>query len=1657
MGLIRLRTILILVATTLVLAFVAYSQTLLQVGYVVVSPGPASAAPVGTALFSFTNPQGVLLWEAGVAAAEPIRSGRIFAERSATTRTAIALVNASGAVATATLILRDAAGAEVACRPRSFAAGEHRAQFLEEIFDPLPDSFSSGSLTFESDRRLAAITLRENKNTQGEALYATLPVVDLAAAASTASLVFPHIAIGGGFSTQVVLVNASNQRVAGKIRLTRSDGTPLLLGFGSELPYDIPPNGTFRAELTSAGDVQVGYAAVVLEQGAAMPSGSAIFQIKKGNDVVSEAGVAAIAATRLARIFVDNAGTRTAVAIASAGNPATVVTVTLIDRNGNAIATTTTLDLPAEGHRARFVHELFPGLPEGFSGLMEISSPVPIVPVTLKLTTNQRGDTILTTLPIADLVSPATAASFLFPHIAFGQGYSTRLIFISTTKTAGLAGTMNFFQSDGAALQVPLGGQNDNQFSYNIGAGATRQFRPGSSATAQQIILDLADPNASEIAINEGNSLQLLPTVIDSDGNYRDDFGFNYQILSPEAAAIDANGRLRGFSAGFTTLRISAGTTAVTSATVNVVKISAGVTGGFQITGIAQDLARRVYLANTRDHTILLAREISATPERYAGVSQNRGLVNDQRLKARFDNPAFMAFNQAEGILYVSDGGNNVIRRVHPGPTGRVDTLSIAGSLNNPQGLALDNRGFLWVADSGSHTIRRVDLLTGAAQIVAGVPGSSGLADGVASQARFHTPSGICLEVEPLPRQLERERTGAPPPAVSVLVADTRNNRVRRVDEMGRVETVGVPAGAATNGFYSRQVTSPAVLNSPASVAIDSVGNIFVTEPGSSAVKVILAGTGRVVPAAQANTFRDPRGIVVTQNGRVLVGASDFSVQEIRYGEPSIAGVSPGRISARGAANITIKGRNFSSDTIVIVAGFKVPNLQIVDTQTLTFVAPVLGSGRSILSVQNRGGLAQTELLIEPIPLSELLTGDITTFAGGTTYAGEGAAATAGSLSSPRAVTLDSAGNLYIADTDRHRIRRVDALTGIMTTVAGTGVQSLEDFEGPATQAELSYPQGIAIDAQGNLLIADTGSNRIRRVDAKTGIISTVAGRHSSMFGSGFDGDGRAATSALLNGPKGITVDAQGNLYIADTGNNRIRRVDSSGFITTIAGNGQGGYSGDGVPATATALNLPKRVTLDSSGNIYIADTDNHRVRKINAANQTISTIAGNGQEGLAGDNILATNSSLRFPHELAFDSAGNIFIAESGHHRIRKIDTSGVITTLAGTGERGSSGDGGPASAATFEFPQGIVLDAAGQIFFIADTDNHRIRRIDSGGIIGSFAGGASQNAFLGDDGPAWRAALSKPYAIAVDSANRLFIADSENSRVRRVDPASGLITTVAGTERYASYNGDNKPAIQASLKSPKGVTIDPSGNIYIADTGNHRVRKVDAFGTITTIAGNGDKGFSPDNVLATQAMVDQPWGVAVDAGGNLYIAEFGTHRIRRVDRGSGFITTIAGNGQGGYSGDGVPATATSLFSPSAVAVDRSGNVFIADSDNHRIRKVDTNGIITTVAGNGSFDYYGEGGAATAAAIARPLMVIVDEAGNLFISGILYRVVRVDAVTKILKRVAGSGLGFSGDGGPALSAGLRLPAGLALDSARNLYIADRYNDRIRVVKGPLP
>ena len=683
-------------------------------------------------------------------------------------------------------------------------------------------------------------------------------------------------------------------------------------------------------------------------------------------------------------------------------------------------------------------------------------------------------------------------------------------------------------------------------------------------------------------------------------------------------------------------------------------------------------------------------------------------------------------------------------------------------------------------------------------------------------------------------------------------------------------------------------------------------------------------------------------------------------------------------------------------------------------------------------------------------------------------------------------------------DSDRLPVSedaRPDAeTTYTITTIAGADAASSDG--GPAVEAFLNFPYSLAVDDAGNLYVADTENHRVRKVDAESGIITTFAGTGEE----GFAGDGGPATEAKLDWPSGVALDSQGNVYIADQENERIRKVDAEGVITTFAGSGSYRYRGeeDGIPATEARLNWPTGVAVDAEDNVFIADSYNGIIRKVNAEGIT-TTIAGSGRIfgfGViqhaedVGDAGPATEARLDWPTALAVDAAGNVYIADRGHDRIRKVDTDGIITTIAGTGEPGFGGDGGPAAEAQISGAAGITLDEEKGYAYIADTGNNRIRRIDlETGIITTVAGGY-------DDGDESDTAsqIAAPRGVAFGADGNLYIADTGNHQIRIWEDTDGTPTPVAGVGGL----GDGGLATAARLFRPRGITIAGDGTVYITDTDQHRVRKVDSEGIITTFAGTGEQGYDGDDGPATNAHLSYPGGVAIGPGGHLYIADVGNNRIRRVDAETGVITTFAGTGERppfedeDDIGDGGPATEARLWGPLAVEFDADGNLYVTDFANHRIRRVDTQGIITTFVGSGVRGFSGDDGPGAEAQLNAPVGLDIDGDGNFYVAdrywdrnrirkidptGTITTIAETDSfagiavgadgsvyitepdVGRVLKLspsgrlsiVAGSGKsGYSGDGGPALDAQLDRPSGIEIDADGVIYVADADNNRVR-------
>ncbi len=568
-----------------------------------------------------------------------------------------------------------------------------------------------------------------------------------------------------------------------------------------------------------------------------------------------------------------------------------------------------------------------------------------------------------------------------------------------------------------------------------------------------------------------------------------------------------------------------------------------------------------------------------------------------------------------------------------------------------------------------------------------------------------------------------------------------------------------------------------------------------------------------------------------------------------------------------------------------------------------------------------------------------------------------------------------------------------------------------------------------------------------------------------TVAGSDFVGDGGPATSALLFGAECVALDGAGNLYIADPADHRVRKVTPAGIISTVAGDGHAGFTGDGGPAAQARLNRPYGLAADAAGNLYIADFGNGRVRRV-GPDGTIRTVAGGGSaQAVVGGE--ATAARLLGPRNVALDAAGNLLISDFLDHRVYQVTLGGRIQALAGTGAPGLGGNGGPALYAQLNYPAGLAVDRAG-VLYIADSGNRRVRRL-AGGVLSTLAipsalelptGVAldvAGNLYVADGARIVRLAAAGGASVfntaareaAVDPAGNLYIASGGPQILRRA--ANGSLSVAAGATVEPQFWGDGGPAVSARLQSPQGLALGPDGALWIADTGNGRVRRVSTEGLIFTAAGAGRGGLVGEAIAAATARLLAPAAVALDAAGNLWLADSQAARVRRVSSG-GWITTAAGTGQAGYNGDGF-GTLCQLNLPSGLAADAAGNVYIADTNNHRVRKLTPDGVLTTVAGRGIRGYQGDGSPAVEALLDSPAGLAVDGEGNLYVADRMNHAVRKVTPSGVILTVAGTGLpGFSGDGGPARQARLNHPMGVAVDRQGNLYIADTQNHRLRKV-----
>lgn len=607
--------------------------------------------------------------------------------------------------------------------------------------------------------------------------------------------------------------------------------------------------------------------------------------------------------------------------------------------------------------------------------------------------------------------------------------------------------------------------------------------------------------------------------------------------------------------------------------------------------------------------------------------------------------------------------------------------------------------------------------------------------------------------------------------------------------------------------------------------------------------------------------------------------------------------------------------------------------------------------------------------------------GVVTTLSGVAGSAGA-AGVTPAKFSEPFGVATDSAGTIYVADTNNNAIRKITP-TGVVTTLAGGSGMGSTDGTGSA--AKFAEPHALVVDSTGNVFVSDYMNHTIRKV-TPAGVVTTLAGSAGS---EGFvNGTGTAARFKSL---QGITIDTSGNLYVADSGNRSIRKITSAGVVTTY------------VDGTNGQLGSPRGVVMGTDGTLYVTDYSAHVLYRVTSA-AAVSRLAGTAPTPGTTDG--ATTSALfNAPSAIAIDSAGTLYVADTANNTVRKI-VSGTVTTLAGLAGRSSSLDG-KGSAARFEDPYAVAVDGSGNTY-VADATDHSIRKITSDGTVTTLAG--KPGTFGSADGTGTTALFRNPKGIAADSAGNVYVADTGNATIRKITGA-GVVTTIAGS---ASATGSlDATGTAARFASPYGVAVDSVGNLYVIDSTANTVRKITAAGVVTTLAGSANQTGFVDGT-GTAARFSVPFDIAVDSAGNLYVCDHGNHAVRKVTP-AGVVTTLAGSGSpGNVDGTG---TAALLKFPAGIAVDSAGNVYVADTDNQVIRKISPAGVVSTIAGSGIGSADGVG---TAATFYNPKDVAVDSSGNLFVADELNHTIRKGTLSSTTSVSLGAGWNLLGHGSTA-------------------------------------
>ncbi len=1150
------------------------------------------------------------------------------------------------------------------------------------------------------------------------------------------------------------------------------------------------------------------------------------------------------------------------------------------------------------------------------------------------------------------------------------------------------------------------------------------------------------------------------------------------------------------------------------------------------------DASGNVYVADTFNHTI---RKITpgGVVTTFAGTTGVSGSTNGTGVAASFNSPFSLAVDSG-GSVYVSDTFNHIIRRITSvgevttfsgdnGVAGSTDGTGTNASFNFPVGIVFDATGNnFYVAGSGSHKIRNI---ASSYELVGDSTGQAGVHNVVLEVNDGNggiTQQAFTITVNDL----------TPPSGYSVVIdQDPINN--------GNQTAVSFTfAGAEVGTTYNYTFTSsaggtPVIGTGTIVTATDQITGIDLSGLADGTITLNVALTD-----ASSNTGIDVTDTATKETGApsgysVVIDQDPINATNVSSVSFTLAGAEVGTtynyIFTSSGGGIPVTGSGIivtATDQITGIGLSGLANGTITLSVTLTDTSGNIGIAATDTSTKVNTAPTFTSTPITSINEGDIYTyaittndvdGDevtvtapttpswlsITSTASVSTLAGSGSSGsangtgTAASFNDPRHIAVDTSGNLYVVDRNNHNIRKITP-AGVVTTFAGSGSQGSSD--GTGTAASFRFPYGIAADASGNVYVADTNNLAIRKI-TPAGVVTTLAGS-AGVIGS-TDGTG---TAARFNFPFGIAVDTSGNLYVADRSNHTIRKITPTGEVTTLAGLAGNMGSIDDTGAAAR-FNLPSGVTVDTAGNVYVADTFNHNIRKITPAG-AVTTLAGTGSVGSA--NGTGTAASFGFPDDVSVDALGNVYVADVNSHRIRRITPTGVVTTFAGSGLQGDTN--GPAATASFNFPRGVTVDASGTIY-VVDSTGLIIRKISTvftltgnstgqGGMhnvvleANDGNGGITQQAFTitvndstapmgysvvidqdpinagNDDSVSFTFASAEVGATynytfstsgGAGTVTNSGIVSSAGETISNIDLsglADGTITLSVTLTDTSGNTGSPATDTTTKVNTAPTFTSTPVTSVDEGDTYTYGITTNDADGdgvivttttlpswltltsiaNVTTFAGMVGLSGGNTNGNGTDASFNRPGGVTVDALGNLYIADTFNHSIRKITP-NGDVTIVAGTGSAGSAN--ANGTDASFNFPSGIAVDTSGNLYVVDSNNHLIRRITPNGDVTTFAGTGSTG--NTNGNGTDASFNFPHKITIDTSGNLYVTDLSHHLIRRIAPNGDVTTFAGTGSDGNTNGN-GTNASFNSPRGITIDTLGNLYVVDKDNHSIRKI-----